>query len=357
MKLHFLKSFVLIVLFQLSLGVTILSGNGMLPFISESNYISKGHCQSDGTNPISASGDSIIKTPINNQTISEYNLIAAADGNVYSTSYSTYEVLKLVKGKWESIQGNIDGMVRDLVIADDGTLYASTFRGLYKRKKNSWEWLGEHNGKIENVSMGNDGNLYARNEGLVMKWGGKSWETVGESGMKAITQTFGPYLKLTIDAGGRIYVIGDFKNEASGNYFVACWTGTNWINIGDMPGKMYNLYAGPDHRVYVLGYADKIQFLRQWDGSNWSDTPKPAGAHEVSELLQDKLRQLYVRIKHPNPDLKVYQFYKLVNNQWEYLLEYPWSENGSMVLPVKSDLMYSMKSGNYISEYKFILHP
>lgn len=306
-----------------------------------------------GLSPVIA-GDSVVKYALDNEKVSESNFIIDAQGDIYTTSYTSYKVLKLVNRKWVSIQENITDNVVDLTLAGDGSLYASSYKGLYKRKKTTWVLLGEHKGEADKVVAGNDGNLYAQRDGKVIKWVTNGWVPVGESEMKAITPTFEDYFLKAIDATGRIYVTGSFKNESTGKNFVACWTGTSWINTGDMDGKIYDLYVDSNNIVYVLGYADGNQFFLQWDGTSWAPVILPPEIYQIADLLQNDLGQLYLRAKNTDPEIKMYRFYKLVNNQWEFVLEYPFSESGVSTLPVSSDLMYVFKTGNTVAEYHIV---
>lgn len=305
-------------------------------------------------NPAMASGDSVVKYTLDNEKVSEYNFFIDALGDVYATSYTSYKAVKLINHKWVSVQENMAGNVSDLALADDGSIYASTTLGLYKRKKSSWTMLGEHKGEAKKVAIGNDGNLYAGREGKVIKWGAKGWEVVGESKMKAIAPSFNDYFLKGIDASGRIYVVGNFKNEVTEKYFVAFWTGTDWINIGDMAGKVYDLYVSDNNIVYVLGYEDGRQFFLQWDGTSWSPVALPPEINQLSDLQQNQLGQIFIRAKDPNPDIEKYRFYKLVNNQWEFLMEYPFKESGVTSIPVSDQLMYVFQPGNIVTEYRII---
>jgi hypothetical protein len=299
-------------------------------------------------------GDSVIKFTLDNEKISESNFIIDAQGDIFTTSYTSYKVLKLVNRKWVSIQGNITDNVVDLTLGGDGSLYASSFRGLYKWKKSTWVLLGEHKGEADKVMAGHDGNLYANRDGQVIKWVSGGWVPVGQTEMKSIAPTFEDYFLKAIDAAGRVYVTGKFINDATGKNFVACWTGSTWNNTGDMPGKIYDLYIDDKDIVYVLGYADGIQFFMQWDGTSWTPVTLPPEINQIADLLQNDLGQIYLRAKDTDPERQMYRFYKLVNNQWEFVLEYPFSESGVSTLPVSSDLMYVFKSGNIVTEYRIV---
>lgn len=305
-------------------------------------------------NPATALGDSVVKFTLGPDKVSEYNFFLDAAGDVYATSYTTYKALKLINHNWVSIQDNITDNISDLALADDGSIYASTTMGLYKRKKSSWTLVGEHKGEAKKVAIGNDGNLYAGREGKIMKWGAKGWEKVGESKMNAITPSFNDYFLKGIDASGRIYVTGSFKNEVTGKYFVACWSGTDWLNIGDMAGKVYDLYVSDNNIVYVLGYEDGRQFFLKWDGTSWTPVALPPEINQLADLQQNKLGQIYIRAKDPNPDIEQYRFYKLTNDQWEFLMEYPFKVSGVTTIPVNDQLMYIFQTGNVVTEYRII---
>lgn len=300
------------------------------------------------------SGDSVVKYSLDNEKVSESNFIIDAAGDIYSTSYTSYKALKLVNHKWVSIQDNMAESVSDLTLGRDGTLYASTYQALYKRKKSTWSLVGEHNGKAEKVAVGNDGHLYARRDGLVIKWGAKGWEPVGEAKMKSLIPSFDNYFLKGVDSLGRIYVTGSFKNTVTGQYFVACWTGTEWINIGDMQGKVYDLYVGDNNIVYVQGYEDHRQFFLQWDGKSWTPVALPPEVSLLSDIYQNHLGQMYIRTKDPTPDAEKYRFYMLKNNQWEFLMEYPFKESGVTSIPVSDNLMYVFQPGNLATEYRII---
>jgi hypothetical protein len=214
--------------------------------------------------------------------------------------------------------------------------------------------LGEHKGEADKVMAGHDGNLYANRDGQVIKWVSGGWVPVGQTEMKSIAPTFEDYFLKAIDAAGRVYVTGKFINDATGKNFVACWTGSTWNNTGDMPGKIYDLYIDDKDIVYVLGYADGIQFFMQWDGTSWTPVTLPPEINQIADLLQNDLGQIYLRAKDTDPERQMYRFYKLVNNQWEFVLEYPFSESGVSTLPVSSDLMYVFKSGNIVTEYRIV---
>ena len=304
--------------------------------------------------PAAALGDSVVKLVLGPEKVSEYNFFIDAPGDLYAISYTSYKPLKLVNHKWVSIQDNITDNISDLALADDGSIYASTTIGLYKRKKNSWTLVGEHKGEAKKVTIGQDGNLYAGREGKVIKWGAKGWETIGESKMNAITPSFNDHFLKGIDASGRIYVVGNFKNEVTEKYFVGCWTGTEWINIGDMAGKVYDLYVSDNNIVYVLGYENGIQFFLQWDGTAWTPVELPPEINQLADLQQNQLGQIFIRAKDPNPEIEKYRFYKLVNNQWEYLMDYPFKESGVTTIPVSEQLMYVFQPGNVVTEYRII---
>ncbi|MBK6820871.1 MAG: hypothetical protein IPG85_15285 [Bacteroidetes bacterium] len=301
-----------------------------------------------------SSADSVVKRTFENEQIDEYNLVIDANKNVYSLTYTNKNVVQLLNGQWISIHDNLKERVQDLALAADGSLYASTGNVLYKRVEDVWVQLFSGNKTIYKVMAAADGNIYGQYGGFIVKWGLEGWEIVGADKMRAITPTFGKYLvKMRVDSEGRIFVTGDFTNVATGNYFIACWNGSDWINIGDMPGKTYDLCVDRHNIVYVRGFSEHKGFYRQWDGHTWKDVVMPAGTNNIPDFLQDHPGNVYIRIGDSDKERKYNKFYTLLNGKSEFLFEYPWHESGSVNIPVNNEMMYMIVK-RYLKEYKIV---
>jgi hypothetical protein len=128
----------------------------------------------------------------------------------------------------------------------------------------------------------------------------QSWQEVG-TGANALKAN-NDILALCYD-NDLLYAGGQFK-DASGNYYVAKWTGSNWEQLGTGMGSSYTsaltypICVDKDHNVYTLARNPANRScVMKWDGINWSELGTGANAlnpnHEIFAVCTDKDGNVY----------------------------------------------------------------
>ncbi len=125
------------------------------------------------------------------------------------------------------------------------------------------------------------GNLYAAMTAGIYKWNGNSWIILGTP-----NALYSPDC-LAIDAQGHIFTAGDFT-DANGNWYVAEWTGTTWIELGTGPtalnpaGPINSVTVDKNGQVYAAGYFTNSlseQYVAKWDGQKWTELGGTGALH------------------------------------------------------------------------------
>jgi hypothetical protein len=107
----------------------------------------------------------------------------------------------------------------------------------------------------------------------------------------------------TLDSSGYIYTSGNFKN-INNNYFVARWSGSNWIEVGSgtaslgANGAILSLAHRGD-TIYASGAFVNQQFkyyVARWDGHSWTELDKNASLKangSIYSIAADKTGNVY----------------------------------------------------------------
>ena len=137
----------------------------------------------------------------------------------------------------------------------------------------------------------NDGGSYLTAASYVAKWDGSHWSALGSDG--GVQGSLGGLVTaLAVDAGGNVYVGGNFTNVNNGGTvlnaadYLAKWNGANWSALGSgsggdgsLNGAVYaieingtDLYAGGyftnvNNLGTPVGAAD---YVARWNGTTWS---------------------------------------------------------------------------------------
>lgn len=215
---------------------------------------------------------------------------------------------------WSAVGGGMDGMVRALVVFDDGSgngpaLYAGgsfttadsvTVNGIAKWNGVSWAPLGNGvSGGINSLTVFDDGlgggpGLYAGGSfttaggvpaNCIAKWDGASWTPLG-SGISGSVNSLTVFDDDHGD-GPALYVGGNFATAGGvAAHFIAKWNGTQWSPLGsgvggvpiapyvyaltvfdDESGGGPALYAGGNFATAGGVAASRIA---KWNGTQWS---------------------------------------------------------------------------------------
>jgi hypothetical protein len=106
---------------------------------------------------------------------------------------------------------------------------------------------------------------------------GQTWEALNPP--KNIFQ--GTINATTLDASGKIYAAGDFKNS-NGKNFVATWNGTDWTELGvgatalNATNSILSL-ASYNDTLYAAGWfinSSSEYYVAKWNGNTWSELGK-----------------------------------------------------------------------------------
>lgn len=207
-------------------------------------------------------------------------------------------------------------VVRDLAVADDGSIYAAGTElsgGLFKWDGQNWSSFGaRHGGSVHALVVDSNDQIYIGgtfqsvtqpdNSQLtvnrVARWNGSSWDALG-SGFGA------DVMALRIDGSGNLFAGGNFVASGDGATpfnQVARWDGT-WTSLGAVsggnPGAVVNtLVIDDQQRLYAGG--DMLQLnsvlvngLGIWDGQVWSGIGQHGLDNDVFALAFGNDGELY----------------------------------------------------------------
>lgn len=201
-------------------------------------------------------------------------------------------------GTWSALGTgtNAGGLVRTVLYASDGSLYAG---GLYtlmggvantvsiaRYVNGAWTALGTGAAlgtEVREIVEGPDGSIYAvgtftsmggvANTSKYAKWNGSAWVSIGTAPNSDVSAA-------VFGLDGNLYVGGNFTtiNGVAANY-VAKFDGATWSALGAGPGaNCTSLAVGLDGSIYAAG-----SYIKKWDGSSWTDIEgTAANVQEVS---------------------------------------------------------------------------
>ncbi|MEM8934502.1 MAG: hypothetical protein AAGE94_25130, partial [Acidobacteriota bacterium] len=210
---------------------------------------------------------------------------------------------------WEAVGAGLDdGVVKDLVVYDDGSGPALYAGGLFtigttgpQHKLARWDGLtwspiAGTSGTIEALAVfdGGGGELLIvagdRNPAgdpadRIGSWNGTTWTPLGVG-------FDGRIVDLAVFDGGSgtaLYAIGDFTSAGAGPArHVARWDGTDWSAVGaglTDAAHVATVYDdGTGARLVVGGTTGSIGTLTAWNGTAWSPVFFPAGSQSVTAL-------------------------------------------------------------------------
>lgn len=208
---------------------------------------------------------------------------------------------------------NIIGSIRDLCKDNSGNFYVGSSSGVIKWNGISWNNLvGLSSGAIWSfqslVFNPKNGYLYASiikavNPYLdcdIYYWNGSSWNVLDNSSSKLNRVA----IKLYVDNNGDLYAGGNFTNS-SGNYYVAKWSGTNWVELGlggnELKANSYIRTISCDNvgNIYASGdftNANGNFYVAKWDGASWTElggNNSLAANGRITSICVDALGNLY----------------------------------------------------------------
>ena len=211
-------------------------------------------------------------------------------------SYNYY-VAKWNGASWSELGPGLGALaannpINTIVVDDSGNVYAAgqfvdydtnfyvaIWNGAY------WNELGQidANNFINTVVTDHAGNVYATgwftydsSQYYVAKWNGLLWSELG-TGSNALNPVGGYINTIEVDRAENVYAAGGFTN-ASGNYYVAIWNGTNWTELGGTNalganGAINSIAVDDSGNVYAAGgftNANGKEYVAKWNGSYWS---------------------------------------------------------------------------------------
>ncbi|HEX7415486.1 MAG TPA: hypothetical protein VF411_15705 [Bacteroidia bacterium] len=237
------------------------------------------------------------------------NLYAAGmfTDSTFVSSYWCHPTGNAYIAKWDGIKwsnlggkGSLPAQYISSIVFNptNGYLYAAVVKSynptfdydIYFWNGSVWATIDNSNTKLNRSAIklyvDNNGNLYAggtftnsSGKYFVAKWSGTNWIELGAGGNELNAN--GNIETICGDATGNIYAAGDFTN-AIGNNFVAKWDGTKWTELGGINalagnGRIIsicidgagNLYAGGS-MSYKIDAFDMCYYVAKWNGSNWS---------------------------------------------------------------------------------------
>jgi hypothetical protein len=160
----------------------------------------------------------------------------------------------------------------------------------------SWTELGgtvpgvalNANGEIRRVTSDASGNIYAmgnfqnaRGYHYVAKWDGAKWTELGGTVPGVALNANDWVLQIASDPAGNIYAAGDFT-DANGNAYVAKWDGSSWTKLGgtvpgialNANGGIYSITSDVSGYIYASGaFTDSNgkYYVAKWDGTSWME--------------------------------------------------------------------------------------
>ena len=202
-------------------------------------------------------------------------------------------IMGRLNGQWDDIGNGTDDLVRNILLAPDGTLYvAGNFHNAggaaawhiaqYDPETNTWSQLGAGlNSEVWALALGPDGDLYAggfftdlqggglANANYIARWDGTAWNAMA-AGFDSVCDD------IAIGPDGTVYAVGGFTNGGALDY-IAYWTGAAWapLSADDLSGATNTIAIGLDGYIYVGGdFHDAggvtCYHVAFWDGTAWN---------------------------------------------------------------------------------------
>lgn len=222
-----------------------------------------------------------------------YAVVVAPDGTVYASGNFSLEgdpradrVARWDGTEWVTL--GTDLRVYALAVAPDGSVYAggafamaggTPASNVARWTGTEWQPLAEGvNGNVGELAVGPDGALYASGYFTtagtapathIARWDGTSWSPMPNGPAR-------PPSALAFGPDGALYVAGPFATGGGEPVDrVARWAGTEWVFLGTAFNKLIKgLSVAPDGSLYVGGYfttAGGVPANRvaRWTGTEW----------------------------------------------------------------------------------------
>lgn len=210
-------------------------------------------------------------TSVGGTIFNEVNAVAAdsATGTVYlagrlfigQNNYA--HVLRWSGTSWQRMGADLDGAVRNLVVARDGTLYAGgdfspatspgTGANVARWTGTAWQPIPTGTPAAVNALAVRGRTVYAASADGVARWDGTVWSFIGR-----LPGTFVPYT-MALDSTGTPYVGGD-GGQSQANVYK--WNGAAWIAVGGGTNAAVGALAAVGDGLYAGG-----SFSASGDGS------------------------------------------------------------------------------------------
>jgi hypothetical protein len=189
-----------------------------------------------------------------------------------------------------SDMGSADGIVRDVIIGPDGTVYAcglfTNIGGVAANRIAYWDGAAWNamgagfNSSAYSMVFGLDGKLFVGGAfttadggaaNRMAYWDGAAWNAMG-AGMDNSVFT------LDIHPDGTLYAGGDFTTAGGGAAVrMASWDGTNWsaLESNGMNAAVSSIAISSDGIVYAGGAFTTaggvtVNYVASWNGVTWS---------------------------------------------------------------------------------------
>ncbi len=255
-----------------------------------------------------------------NSTYYPTTLLAGKNGYIYLLSYSRNSYGSYYVAVWQS-QYNSSGNWVELGGADNSMF----------------------NGAINAIAQDASGNIYIGGDFVnkfgntyVAKWNGSSWIELGANSDSIFN---GSIQTIAIDKNNNVFVGGSFTN-ANGSYYVAKWNG-NWGEVGgrnksnfnphqkDSQGGITVIATDVSNNLYIGGWfvnASGNYYIAKWNGSNWGELGginsapfSQAGTigGAIIQIVIDKEGQVYTSGDYFLPNSK-----RFVGNYFTYAARY-----------------------------------